>query len=136
MRKNKLFLIPLLLGLAIGAGLVIADEERGNVDELRFGTSVDAQGVVPAATAADHFLKDSAIHVTMQVREAAKGTKLLVSVMDRETDKLVWSSEQAVPGGRANMHFVIPSGAIPTGKYRAKVKLHDDAVAEHEFEIE
>ena len=56
--------------------------------------------------------------------------------LDRETERLVWSNVQPVPGGHTTMHFIIPAGAVPAGEYRTKVKLGDDWVAEHEFEIE
>ena len=137
MRKSQLFGLTLSLAMVLAAvGAVVAATDKGNVDELRFGTAVDAEGVVPAATSAHSFLPADSIHVTMQVAEAPAKTKLMLSVMDRESERLVWSNVQPVPGGHANMHFIIPAGAVPPGEYRAKVKLGDDWVAEHEFEIE
>jgi hypothetical protein len=124
------------IAIGIACGVALADHEKGNVDELRFGAAVDARGVVAAESHTDHFVPGTKIHVTMKVQEAVKDTNLLVSVLDRETEELVWSNAQRVPGGHANMHFVIPAGSLPAGKYRARVKLGDDWVAEHEFRVE
>jgi hypothetical protein len=137
MRQSYRTLGFLFLAVALAAALpVLADHDGGNLDELRFGTEIDAQGVVPAKAHSTHFLPDATIHMTMKVQEAQKGTKLLVNVLDRETEKLVWSQEQAVPGGHTTMHFTIPSRAIPPGKYRAKVKLGNDWVADQDLRIE
>lgn len=125
-----------VLGLAAGTVLATAAVEKGNVDELRFGTKVDAEGVVPAEVHAKHFIANTPIHVTMKVQEAPKGAKLLLNILDRETEELVWTETKELPGGHANMHFMLPAGSIKPGKYRAKVKLVDDWVAEHEFQVE
>ena len=137
MRRNQLVTRSLLVaGLLLGAPWMMAGHDKGNVDELRFGTAVNTEGVVPAENHAKHFVPDKAIHVTMQVQEAPEGTDLMLSIVDRETDELVWSAKQAVPGGHASMHFVVQGGDLDPGKYRAKVKLGNDWVAEHEFKIE
>jgi len=118
--------------VAIGAaGPLLA--ARGNVHEVRFGTTVGADGTVPADGHSDHFEADATIHVTMRVQGAARGTKLSLTILDRQTEGLVWSEEQLVPAEHANMHFI--PGNLRPGKYRAKVKLGDDQVAEHDFVI-
>ena len=119
-----------------GAGFTLAapNPSKGNVDELRFGSSVDADGVVPEASATDKFNPNAPIHVTMKVQEAPEGTELLVNILDRETEEVMWSEKKVVPGGHTVMHFIV-SQLMP-GKYRAKVKLGPDWVAEHEFQIE
>ena len=140
MQKRLNLRRDLLLLLALAAALLAfpaaADHSKGNVDELRFGPAADASGEVPENTSTDHFPPQEPIHISMQVQEAPKGTILLVNVLDRETEELKWSEEQKVPGGHAVMHFEIDAGALPSGKYRARVKLGDDWVAEYEFKIE
>ena len=135
MRKTLLLLLVALV-TALFATTATADHSKGNVDELRFGNAVDASGEVPPNTSKDHFPPETAIHVSMQVQEAPHGTALLVNILDRETEELVWSDNEQVPGGHAVMHFVIAAGELESGKYRARVKLGDDWVAEHEFRID
>jgi hypothetical protein len=118
------------------AGTAMADHSKGNVDELRFGDAIDASGEVAPDTSKEHFPPHTPIHITMQVQEAPKGTALLVNVLDRETEELMWTGEQQVPGGHTVAHFLIDAGELNAGKYRARVKLGDDWVAEHEFRIE
>ena len=118
------------------AGNAMADHSKGNVDELRFSDAIDASGEVAPDTSKDHFPLNTPIHITMQVQEAPKGTALLINVLDRETEELAWSDEQQVPGGHTVAHFMIDAGELTAGKYRARVKLGDDWVAEHEFQVE
>lgn len=119
----------------LGAGLAWAGHTKGKVDELRFGTAVDAKGKVVPEDSREHFVAGSPIHITMDVQEALKGTDLMVSVVDRETEELVWSAKQEVPGGHTTMHFMINPGELKPGKYRAKVNLGEEMVAEYEFKV-
>jgi len=134
-RTATALLLALLVSVA-GAGSTFAapNPSKGNVDELRFGTNVDADGVVPQASHTDKFNPNTPIHVTMKVQEAPEGTELLINILDRETEEVMWSEKKVVPGGHAVMHFIV--SGLQSGKYRAKVKLADDWVAEHEFQIE
>lgn len=131
---TALFLAILVSFAGAGFSLAAPNPSKGNVDELRFGTNVDADGVVPQASHTDKFNPNTPIHVTMKVQEAPEGTELLINVLDRETEEVMWSEKKVVPGGHQVMHF-IATGLQP-GKYRAKVKLGPDWVAEHEFQIE
>jgi len=136
-RTRKISVIFMVLAVILaGAGLSLAAPTpgKGNVDELRFGANVDADGVVPQASHTDKFNPNTPIHVTMKVQEAPEGTELLINILDRETEEVMWSEKKAVPGGHAVMHFIVSE--LQPGKYRAKVKLGDDWVAEHEFQIE
>ena len=133
--NKKIFQLLLYLAILLCAGSAIADHSKGNVDELRFGDAVDASGEVAPHTSKDHFPPNTPIHITMQVQEAPKGTALLVNILDRETEDLMWTGEQQVEGGHEVVHFVIDAGELNEGKYRARVKLGDDWVAEHEFMI-
>jgi hypothetical protein len=133
LRFLTLATVVLLIG---GAAALSAMPEKGNVDELRFGAMVDAEGVVPANSHATKLLASAPIHVTMKVQEAPKGAKLMLNVLDRETEELVLSQSKDLPGGHANMHFILSPGQLKPGKYRAKIKLVDDWVAEHEFQVE
>jgi hypothetical protein len=134
MSKNT-FHSLVVLAVLLFAGDAMADHSKGNVDELRFGDAVDASGEVAPNTSKEHFPLNTEIHITMQVQEAPKGTALLVNILDRETEELAWSDEQQVPGGHTVAHFMVDAGELAAGKYRARVKLGDDWVAEHEFEI-
>ena len=71
----------------------------------------------------------------MRVEEAPQGTELMLTIVDRETEETIWSGAKAVPGGHAKLRFSLPDAALSPGKYRAKVKLGDDWVAEHEFQV-
>ena len=136
-RTSKISVILMVLAVILaGAGLSLGapNPGKGNVDELRFGANVDADGVVPQASHTDKFNPNTPIHVTMKVQEAPEGTELLINILDRETEEVMWSEKKAVPGGHAVMHFIVTE--LQPGKYRAKVKLADDWVAEHEFQIE
>jgi hypothetical protein len=133
--RKRILLLLVALATTLFAATATADHSKGNVDELRFGDAVDASGEVAPDTSKDHFPPNTAIHVTMQVQEAPKGTALLINVLDRETEELAWSDEQQVPGGHTVAHFMIGPGELNEGKYRARVKLGDDWVAEHEFMI-
>jgi hypothetical protein len=136
-RPRTLTVLFLTLAIVIaGAGTSLAapNPGKGNVDELRFGANVDADGVVPEASHADKFNPNTPIHVTMKVQEAPEGTELMLNILDRETEEVMWSEKKVVPGGHAVMHFIVSE--LQPGKYRAKVKLADDWVAEHEFQIE
>jgi hypothetical protein len=134
---NRLAVVALSVVLGL-TGTVLADDvmEEGNVDELRFGTALDAEGVVPEKTHSSSFKANDTIHVTMQTKDTAKGVPLVLSIYDDDTDKLVWSTKQSLPGGRTTARFQIPVGAIPPGEYKAKVKVGEDWVAEHEFTIQ
>jgi hypothetical protein len=134
----RAWFVLLLVALAttLLAGTATADHSKGNVDELRFGDTVDANGEVAPHTSKDHFPPNTPIYITMQVQEAPKGTELLVNILDRETEELAWSEKQQVPGGHEVMNFTVDAGELNAGKYRARVKLGDDWVAEHEFMIE
>ena len=134
--NKKIFQMLLSLAILLYAGNAMADHDKGNVDELRFGDAVDASGEVAPKTSKDHFPPNTPIHITMQVQEAPKGTALLVNILDRETEDLMWTAEQQVPGGHTVAHFLIDAGELNAGKYRARVKLGDDWVAEYEFKIE
>jgi hypothetical protein len=140
MQKRLNLRRDLLLLFALTAALLafpaVADHSKGNVDEVRLGDAIDASGEVAPDTAKDHFPPRTPIYITMQVQEAPKGTALLVNVLDRETEELAWSGEQQVPGGHAVMSFLIEPGELNEGKYRARVKLGDDWVAEEEFKVE
>ena len=137
MRHANRFVVCLAVILGVTGTLLAEDVmEKGNVDELRFGTAIDAEGVVPAKTHSSHFKANDTIHVTMKTKDIAKGVPLLLSIYDDDVDRLVWSATQDLPGGRTTVHFVIPVGTIPPGEYEAKVKVGDDWVAEHEFKIE
>jgi hypothetical protein len=131
---KRLGIALLVAGLAC-AGAAWADVDKGNVDELRFGASVDAEGVVPPESAEDELISTGDIHISMKVQEAKANSNLMLTILDRETEEVVWSEEQKVPGGKANMHFTVAAGKLNPGKYRAKVKLVDEFVAEHEFEV-
>jgi hypothetical protein len=134
--RKKVLLLLVSLAATLFAGTASADHSKGNVDELRFGDAIDASGEVAAETSKDHFPPNTPIHITMQVQEAPKGTELLVNILDRETEELAWSGMEQVPGGHTVMHFLVDAGELAAGKYRARVKLGDDWVAEHEFKIE
>jgi hypothetical protein len=134
--RNRILLLLVALATTLFAGTAIADHSKGNVDELRFSDAVDASGEVAPDTNKDHFPLNTPIHITMQVKEAPKGTALLINVLNRETEELAWSEEQQVPGGHTVAHFMIEAGDLNAGKYRARVKLGDDWVAEHEFMID
>jgi hypothetical protein len=133
---NRLVVCLAVVLAATGALLAEDVMEKGNIDELRFGTALDAEGVVPAKTHSSHFKTNDTIHVTMKTKDVSEGVPLMLSIFDSDTDKLVWSSKQELPGGRTMAHFVIPVGAIPLGEYKGKVKIGEDWVAEHEFKIE
>jgi hypothetical protein len=132
--SKRLGIALAVIGLA-WAGAVMADVDKGNVDELRFGAKADADGVVPPEGHDDEFVASGDIHVSMKVAEAPAGGPLMLTILDRGTEQVVWSEEQKVPGGVAKMHFTIAAGKLVPGKYRAKVKLVDEWVAEHEFEV-
>ena len=134
--QKKILVLLLALVTTLFFGTVFADHSKGNVDELRFGDAVDANGEVAPHTSKDHFPPNIPIYITMQVQEAPKGTELLVNILDRETEELAWSEKQQVPGGHTVMNFTVDAGELNSGKYRARVKLGDDWVAEHEFLIE
>lgn len=137
MRKLTLcFLFAGLLVAVLAMPAAVADHSKGNVDELRLGDRLGADGEVAPHTGKDHFVPDTPIHITMRVKEARKDTPLLVNIVDRQTEVLVWSNEKKVPGGHAVMHFLVERGELASGKYRVRVKLGDDWVAEHEFLIE
>ena len=131
---RTLFPVLLIAVLGVGLGVAVADD-YGKVEDVRFGTDVDAQGMVPEKSKTDSFNQSAKIFVTMRVEEAKKGTEIMLSVFDTESEELAWSRAQAVPGGRANMTFVIPPGTIPPGKYRCKVSVGKDTVVDHEFQI-
>ena len=134
--RNTRTLFPLVLIALLGLVFSVALATEGKVQDVRFGTDVDAQGMVPEKSKTDSFNPTNKIYVTMTVEEAKKGTEVTLSAFNTETDELVWSRAQAVPGGKANMTFVIPPGTIPPGKYRCKVILgQDDTKEDHEFEI-
>jgi hypothetical protein len=135
-RSVMLASLPAALLLVLGASIAAAEHSKGNVDELRFGTAIDSKGEVPVSSHTSHFVPDATIHVTMRVEEAVQDSDLMLSILDRETEELVWSENQSVPGGHAVMHFVIDAGELAPGKYRAKVRLGPDWVAEHEFKVE
>jgi hypothetical protein len=128
--------LVLLVAALVVTGAAFAAAGKGNVDELRFGAEADAEGVVPPESHGNSFVKDGDIHVSMKVQEAPKGTNLVLSILDRETEEVVWSEEQLTTGGHEGMHFTIASGKLNPGKYRAKVKLGNDWVAEHEFQVQ
>jgi hypothetical protein len=134
--RKRLLLLLVALATTLFAATATADHDKGNVDELRFSDAVDATGEVAPNTSKDHFPPETDIYVSMQVQEAPKGTQLLINVLDRETEELVWSDDEQVPGGHAIMNFHISAGELNPGKYRARVKLGDDWVAEHEFMID
>ena len=131
---TAIFLAVVVSLAGTGLGLAAPKPGKGNVDELRFGADVDADGVVPQASHTDKFNPNTPIHVTMKVQEAPEGTELLINILDRETEEVTWSEKKVVPGGHAVMHFIVSD--LQPGKYRAKVKLADDWVAEHEFQVE
>jgi hypothetical protein len=137
-RRSLVLSAALLVAVAaLVAPPVLAgpDAEKGNVDELRFGNAVDASGEVPKASSADSFPTGSSIYASMRIKEAMRGTEVMLNLLDRETEEAVWSEKKTVPGGQAVMSFVIPAGSLPVGKYRAKVKIGDDWVAEYQFEV-
>ena len=132
MRKLRT-LFPLVLVALLGFGVALAS---GDLQNVRLGTDVDAEGIVPEKSQSDAFNQDAKIYITMQVSEAKQGTPVMVSIFDKDTDELVWSRAQSVPGGRATMTFVIPAGSIPPGKYKTKVKLGDDVKSDDkEFKV-
>ncbi len=134
--RNIRTLFPVLLMAMLGLGIGVAlAADYGKVEDVRFGTDVDAQGMVPEKSKTDSFNQTAKIYITMKVEEAKKGTEIMLSVFNTESDELAWSRAQAVPGGRANMTFVIPPGTIPPGKYRCKVTIGKDTVEDHEFQI-
>jgi hypothetical protein len=134
--RNIRTLFPVLLMTVLGLGVGVAlAADYGKVEDVRFGTDVDAQGMVPEKSKTDKFNQTAKIFVTMKVEEAKKGTEIMLSVFNTETDELAWSRAQAVPGGRAYLQFVIAPGTIPPGKYRCKVAVATDTVEDHEFEI-
>jgi hypothetical protein len=135
MLKTRALTVALIMALGV-VGIALASHDKGNVDELRFGTEVDAAGVVAPSSHKDHFIPGAKIHVTMKVQEAVKDTSVVLTVLDRETEEIVWSQSQPAPGGHATLSFLIPAGSLVPGKYRGKVKLGNDWVAEHEFRVE
>ena len=60
---------------------------------------------------------------------------LMITLLDRETEETVYSAKQAVEHGHTNQSFKIPGEKLNAGKYRLKVSLGEDLVAEDEFEV-
>ena len=133
--RKRILLLLVALATTLFAANATADHSKGNVDELRLSDAIDASGEVAPDTTKDHFPLNTTIHITMQVQEAPKGTALLINVLDRETEELAWSEEQQVPGGHTIAHFMIEAGELTAGKYRARVKLGEDWVADYEFKV-
>lgn len=131
MRKLRLF--PLVQVALLGFSVALAGADLQNV---RLGTDVDAEGIVPEKSQSNDFQQGSKIYITMQVSDAKQGTPVMISIFDKDTDELVWSRAQSVPGGRATMTFMIPAGSIPPGKYKTKVKLGEDVKSDDkEFKV-
>jgi hypothetical protein len=112
-----------------------APTAQSYVDDVYVGRQVDPNGEIPESQRSDSFRTGEKVVVGMEVTDAPAGSAVRVTVQDADSNNQVWTAERDVPAGRTHMHFSIDEGKLPRGKYRAKVIIGDETVAERDFEV-
>jgi len=105
------------------------------IDHVRIGHEVDPEGQVPSGREAGAFRASEPLYVSMEVTDAPAGSKVRLSIRDRETNALVWSNEGTVEAGKSYLTFEVGSGKLAHGDYRADVIIGDETVARREFQV-
>jgi hypothetical protein len=118
-----LFLMQALLIGASVASLESCSDARAIVaappiDHMLLGFGLDSEGRVSAGCTARTFSLGDPIHLSMQVRDAAAGSVLNVTVRDVVTHRVAWSEARPLTAGGSFVTFEIGK-KLPVGRYRA-----------------
>jgi len=131
------FGLGLLLSCAEATKVARSDESAsgtGQIDQVRLGFGLDAEGKVGRGCTAKGFASGDPIHLSLQVVGAQEGAVLDVTVRDAATKRLAWSERRPVPAGRSLQTFEI-GPALADGRYRAEPVLNGGAAVSREFDV-
>jgi hypothetical protein len=106
----------------------------GQLPVLESGRKVDAQGRVPDEARTDVFMRTDDVFLAPQPRLTA-GTKVQVEIIDRATDRKVWSTEAEVAPGDAGYFVRIAAGTLEPGHYLARLSAAGGGRIEHGFRV-
>jgi hypothetical protein len=109
-------------------------EARRHVDHVRLGSGLDREGQVPIELVTGTFASGCLIYMSMEVTDALAGSRVRVTLLDKDTTEPMWSEEQSIPSGRSYVAFNL-GDRLPRGSYRAQLIIGDETVARREFEI-
>ena len=105
------------------------------VDDVYLGHRVDPTGEIPQDQRSERFRKGEDVVIGMEVTDAPAGSAIRVTVQSADSEQQVWTAERPVPAGQTHMHFDVDENKLSQGKYRAKVIIGDETVAERDFEV-
>lgn len=105
------------------------------VDDVIIGTSVAADGQIPAKNRTDDFVPGEDIYLTMDVSDAAPGTMVKV-VWFGPDEQRIGEQRQTVSSGVSMLAFKKDgTKAWKTGDYRAEIWVGDEKVNDERFNI-
>lgn len=105
------------------------------IDNVHLGRTVDESGKIAFSERSDDFAAGDAAFLSMEVTDAAAGSKVLVSVVDATTESEIWSDSKTVEAGKSHLVFELDPGALGEGEYRADVYVGDERVARRDFDV-